>query len=625
MSAVAEYDKLLRKDQNLYDGVKLTGSREDETTGRTSGLKVNDSVDVVSVYGYGTDFSGGAIQRATTRIGSSTKVGLVLAPGTWSITESITIGSNFELIIPRGAVLDISSGVTLTLNCTMSAGVHQIFSGSGTVSGSLVVNRVYPEWFGAARDGSTDDATAINSAVTLANGITGELYFSGGTYLIKSSITVQSNVSFVGIGPQSIVKVGDNADTQAFYSFAGVSDVSFRNFKIDGNKANQTTGDAIRITSDSGNNSGITISGMKFSNVHRIGIKLGGGSGSTSSVRVIGNEFSGVEAFCVNAAGGVEHLDVSHNYAESDCGQIAYIAGTSNTSDHVSVIGNHLKSSAGISAISNGTDVVINGNILDSPTTDAIVCSSSNAVISGNLIRGGSCSIVVSGNNCSVTGNHSESALGEAINITGNQNLVSGNVISNPHREGIEINGADDCVISGNCLDDDATCAYFGIHVLGSSTGVIVSGNRVNGFTNAAGGGIKFDSTVQNSLMSYNHTENNTSQYSIDTSGTNVLVDTPFKGTTVNSISDGETTPGVQAGKVFKTANSSSTTITNFENALPGQQITVIFGDSNTIVDFTGTSLKGNGGSNWSPTQNDHMTCVYDGTNWYCDISDNTA
>ena len=92
----------------------------------------------------------------------------------------------------------------------------------------------------------------------------------------------------------------------------------------------------------------------------------------------------------------------------------------------------------------------------------------------------------------------------------------------------------------------------------------------------------------------------------------------------VVSFAAGDTTPSVANGNVFKTANTGATTITMFDDGVAGQKITVIIGDGNTTLDFTGTNLKGNGGADWPSTTNDHMTCIYDGTNWYCDVSDNT-
>ena len=40
-----------------------------------------------------------------------------------------------------------------------------------------------------------------------------------------------------------------------------------------------------------------------------------------------------------------------------------------------------------------------------------------------------------------------------------------------------------------------------------------------------------------------------------------------------------------------------------------------------TDVDFTGTNLLGNGGSDWTSVPNGILTGYYDGTNWYCEVS----
>ena len=88
---------------------------------------------------------------------------------------------------------------------------------------------------------------------------------------------------------------------------------------------------------------------------------------------------------------------------------------------------------------------------------------------------------------------------------------------------------------------------------------------------------------------------------------------------------DGDATPSIVAASVFETNNTGATTITDFDDGSNSQQITVVFGDSNTTIDFTSTSLKGNGGANWSPSPDDSMICTLIGSNWYCQISDNSA
>lgn len=87
---------------------------------------------------------------------------------------------------------------------------------------------------------------------------------------------------------------------------------------------------------------------------------------------------------------------------------------------------------------------------------------------------------------------------------------------------------------------------------------------------------------------------------------------------------DQDATPDVSGGNSFKTANTVATTITDFMNGYEGQRIIVVFRDSDTTMDFTGTNLKGNGGMNWSPNTNDVMLCTYDKIEnlWYCMVQE---
>lgn len=88
---------------------------------------------------------------------------------------------------------------------------------------------------------------------------------------------------------------------------------------------------------------------------------------------------------------------------------------------------------------------------------------------------------------------------------------------------------------------------------------------------------------------------------------------------------DGDTTPTVKGRSTFFTSNTSATTITDFDDGVKGQSITVIFGDNNTTIDFTDTNLKGNAGADWSPGVNDHLTCKKGVNYWHCAIHDNES
>jgi hypothetical protein len=85
-----------------------------------------------------------------------------------------------------------------------------------------------------------------------------------------------------------------------------------------------------------------------------------------------------------------------------------------------------------------------------------------------------------------------------------------------------------------------------------------------------------------------------------------------------------DATPSVAAGRNFRTANASATTITALDDGVDGQEVLVKTNDASTKVDFTGTTLKGNGGVDWTPANGDFMRCVFDGTNWLCSVHDAT-
>jgi hypothetical protein len=90
----------------------------------------------------------GDFQGAVTAIGSNPTV-LHIPPGIWPIFSDLTIPANITLQAPRGAILNIANGKTLTLNGPLEAGPHQVFSwaGTGAVVLSTNIPQVRPEWF----------------------------------------------------------------------------------------------------------------------------------------------------------------------------------------------------------------------------------------------------------------------------------------------------------------------------------------------------------------------------------------------------------------------------------------------------------------------------------------------
>ena len=116
-----------------------------------------------------------------------------------------------------------------------------------------------------------------------------------------------------------------------------------------------------------------------------------------------------------------------------------------------------------------------------------------------------------------------------------------------------------------------------------------------------------------------------TAARTVITNSTGVDIRQPEWSHIVTAFTDGDATPSVKFKKLFKTANTGATTITMFDDPTIGEPVRIIIDDVNTTIDFTGTNLKGNSGADWSPTTGDHMTGIFDGTDWYFDVSDNTA
>lgn len=136
MSGTILRGKLTRADLAQWDGRTATYSRADATGGTVTGLAVGNEVDVLQVFGAGSNRTVGTIADAIQLLGS-TNVTLVFAPGTWTIDSSITIPSNFTCHIPRGCLFSVDSGKTLTFSGPIYSEWTSFYTGSGTTTLSV--------------------------------------------------------------------------------------------------------------------------------------------------------------------------------------------------------------------------------------------------------------------------------------------------------------------------------------------------------------------------------------------------------------------------------------------------------------------------------------------------------
>jgi hypothetical protein len=146
------------QDQKQYDGQNKTFTRDTSTGGSQTLLKPTSgtgAVDILAAYGSGTEYTLATLNSALSAIGSNSAA-ILFTPGTWTITDDVTIPANVGIIPVVGAVLTVSAGKTLTINGDLWPYDAGYFAGSGTVD--------------------TSSATAITvPSLTVSNGVTADI------------------------------------------------------------------------------------------------------------------------------------------------------------------------------------------------------------------------------------------------------------------------------------------------------------------------------------------------------------------------------------------------------------------------------------------------------------------
>ena len=138
---------------------------------------------------------------ALTAIGTTESVLVLDDAGAVSVDTTIPI--TLQQVFTKKGALTIAAGMTLTINGAIDAGLYQIFSGTGTVKFgvSSVISCVESSWFGAIGDtivtngafvSGTAADVAINAAIVAAQGLHA-VHVGDGTYKITDSLVPAVN------------------------------------------------------------------------------------------------------------------------------------------------------------------------------------------------------------------------------------------------------------------------------------------------------------------------------------------------------------------------------------------------------------------------------------------------
>jgi len=151
----------------------------------------------------------GTLAAAVSSAGSDERTFVIGDPK--AVSADLTIPANVRLRFQDDGVLEIATGVTVTIESPGHVDadpVTQIFECTGTGKVEFDTGGVvYPGWWGAVPDGSTDNSTALqacNDAIETAGGV---IQFGSGTYIGELTCScVTAKVWIKGLGGSTILQ-----------------------------------------------------------------------------------------------------------------------------------------------------------------------------------------------------------------------------------------------------------------------------------------------------------------------------------------------------------------------------------------------------------------------------------
>ncbi|MES2970927.1 MAG: glycosyl hydrolase family 28-related protein [Patescibacteria group bacterium] len=267
----------------------------------------------------------------------------------------------------------------------------------------------------------------IQAAIAALPAQGGTVYLMEGTYTIDTAISVPSNVTLAGAGASTIIKLEDgiNASISAIVNSDttnGNTNIKLRDFKLDGNKANNTAGTQHAIVfievATNATTAGADIRGLTIDNFRTDAIGLL----SSYNVKVYENTIQNSNQGIVSDSSS--GLIISNNILVANSVNV-YFGGVSQSTISNNIVSNSV--ARGITLINSSNNIISANNVNGSGTDGIGLNNSNNNIVSANKLH----------NNTVATGNSS-------IYMTNSDaNSINSNEVTDTAGSGHAINIAD--------------------------------------------------------------------------------------------------------------------------------------------------------------------------------------
>jgi hypothetical protein len=502
--------------------------------------------------------------------------------GTYLIGTNLTVPVSNTLVFSGGDLI-IDSGVTFTYNGGIQASVQKIFTINGTFAGKPQTGVGYPEWYGAISDGTTDDSAAIQLA--LDNHSRVELH--GFEYGISSTLSITREQSLVGIGFRR--RNSNTGQENAHSNIIMLNGFTGNGIEIGNNTTNlrnvycrgvflktETDGDGSYgwyLNGDDGaGGTGKPVAYSTFEDCGALGMgddawHLYGQLFANQFVRIYGYSFGAGFRTENTASGDTEHTNIYSPELSSRDRSVSGVQADTYSIDAtgVQVFGGNISGSFIVNARNRfavfGTHIEPAGT----PTAASVSVQISQSYVQlypETIACANNCTAIRVGNGGTDT----------VRGIMGNIPFMNGNGTGDT---GLEITGGS-----------------------GERSGTLHIARFDNFATNVTDskGDNKFEYEVFGAGSSgYDTDENVTVRGDLKSVGT--FFQLANNSAVRRTISDGDTTPSVSSGTYFSTQNTTGTTITDFDDAVEGQQIYVKFNSAAWTINHS-ASIRLQGGAN---------------------------